>query len=109
MSSGSGDSLFQFTAEDYGGSFKADLLEQYKLYVQSAGERECPSGSVKPLSADPQCRLGGSVRIPVGGLRAELLGAGRSSRRDTRISALVLDHKVARGPQPGEVRRHPRV
>ncbi|MYC32458.1 MAG: hypothetical protein F4X64_04700 [Chloroflexi bacterium] len=36
MSSGSGDSLFQFTAEDYGGSFKADLLEQYKLYVQSA-------------------------------------------------------------------------
>ena len=36
MSTGSGDSLFQFGAEDYGGSFKADLLEQYKLYVQSA-------------------------------------------------------------------------
>ena len=36
MSTGSGDSLFQFEAEDYGGSFKADLLEQYKLYVQSA-------------------------------------------------------------------------
>ena len=36
MSTGSGDSLFQFTPEDYGGTFKADLLEQYKLYVQSA-------------------------------------------------------------------------
>ena len=28
--------LFQFTGDTYGGSFKADLLEQYKLYVQSA-------------------------------------------------------------------------
>ena len=32
----SSNSLFQFTGETYGGSFKADLLEQYKLYVQSA-------------------------------------------------------------------------
>ena len=32
----SGNSLFQFTGETYEGSFKADLLEQYKLYVQSA-------------------------------------------------------------------------
>jgi len=36
MSSGSGGNLFQSNAEDYEGSFKADLLEQYKLYVQSA-------------------------------------------------------------------------
>ena len=36
MSGESGNSLFQFTGEDYEGSFKADLLEQYKLYVQSA-------------------------------------------------------------------------
>ena len=36
MSSESGDSLFQFTGETYEGSFNADLLEQYKLYVQSA-------------------------------------------------------------------------
>lgn len=28
--------LFPFTAETYEGSFNADLLEQYKLYVQSA-------------------------------------------------------------------------
>lgn len=28
--------LFQFTGEDYEGSFKADLLEQYKILVQSA-------------------------------------------------------------------------
>lgn len=28
--------LFRCTSETYGGSFKADLLEQYKLYVQSA-------------------------------------------------------------------------
>ena len=32
----SGDSLFQFTGESYEGSFQGDLLEQYKLYVQSA-------------------------------------------------------------------------
>ena len=32
----SGDSLFQSAGESYEGSFKADLLEQYKLYVQSA-------------------------------------------------------------------------
>ena len=32
----SDDSLFQFTGETYEGSFKADLMEQYKLYVQSA-------------------------------------------------------------------------
>ena len=32
----SGSSLFQFTGETYKGSFNADLLEQYKLYVQSA-------------------------------------------------------------------------
>ena len=32
----SGYSLFQSTGESYEGSFKADLLEQYKLYVQSA-------------------------------------------------------------------------
>ena len=32
----SDDSLFQFTGETYKGSFNADLLEQYKLYVQSA-------------------------------------------------------------------------
>ena len=36
MSAESGNGLFQFTDEDYEGSFKADLLEQYKLYVQSA-------------------------------------------------------------------------
>jgi hypothetical protein len=36
MSGESGNNLFQFTGEDYEGSFKADLLEQYKLYVQSA-------------------------------------------------------------------------
>lgn len=28
--------LVRFTDESYGGSFNADLLEQYKLYVQSA-------------------------------------------------------------------------
>lgn len=28
--------LLRCTSETYGGSFKADLLEQYKLYVQSA-------------------------------------------------------------------------
>ena len=58
----SGDRLFQFTGETYEGSFKADLMEQYKLYVQSAGERQRPSGRVEPLSADPQRRFGGSVR-----------------------------------------------
>ncbi len=36
MSGESGNNLFQFTGEAYEGSFKADLLEQYKLYVQSA-------------------------------------------------------------------------
>ena len=36
MSGETENGLFQFTSEDYGGSFKADLLEQYKLYVQSA-------------------------------------------------------------------------
>ena len=36
MSGESGNGLFQCTVEDYEGSFKADLLEQYKLYVQSA-------------------------------------------------------------------------
>ena len=37
MVSGESDnSLFQFTGETYKGSFNADLLEQYKLYVQSA-------------------------------------------------------------------------
>ncbi len=36
MSCESGNSLFQVKEEDYEGSFKADLLEQYKLYVQSA-------------------------------------------------------------------------
>ena len=36
MSGDSSNGLFQFTEETYGGSFKAELLEQYKLYVQSA-------------------------------------------------------------------------
>ena len=36
MSEGKGRSLVRFTDETYGGSFNADLLEQYKLYVQSA-------------------------------------------------------------------------
>ena len=36
MAGESGNGLFQFTGETYEGSFKADLLEQYKLYVQSA-------------------------------------------------------------------------
>ncbi len=36
MSGESENGLFQLTSQDYGGSFKADLLEQYKLYVQSA-------------------------------------------------------------------------
>ncbi len=31
-----GESLIPRTEESYGGSFKADLLEQYKVYVQSA-------------------------------------------------------------------------
>ncbi len=35
-SGNSGNSMVQFTGETYDGSFKADLLEQYKLYVQSA-------------------------------------------------------------------------
>ena len=32
----SDESLVQFTGKPYEGSFRADLLEQYKLYVQSA-------------------------------------------------------------------------
>ena len=36
MSGGKDRSLVRFTDESYGGSFNADLLEQYKLYVQSA-------------------------------------------------------------------------
>ena len=36
MGNESGDSLFQFTVGTYPGSFQVDLLEQYKLYVQSA-------------------------------------------------------------------------
>ena len=36
MSGNLSNSLFQFTEESYGGSFKADLLEQYQIYVQSA-------------------------------------------------------------------------
>ena len=36
MDEKSDNSLFQFTGETYAGSFKADLLEQYKLFVQSA-------------------------------------------------------------------------
>ena len=36
MTGESGGNLFQFTGETYEGSFKSDLLEQYKLYVQSA-------------------------------------------------------------------------
>ena len=36
MSGESGNDLFPLTEETYEGSFHADLLEQYKLYVQSA-------------------------------------------------------------------------
>ncbi len=36
MSGGKDRILVRFTDESYGGSFNADLLEQYKLYVQSA-------------------------------------------------------------------------
>ena len=36
MSGENGKDLIRFTGENYGGSFNADLLEQYKLYVQSA-------------------------------------------------------------------------
>ncbi len=36
MPGGKGRNLVRFTDESYGGSFNADLLEQYKLYVQSA-------------------------------------------------------------------------
>ena len=36
MDEKSDNSLFQFTGETYEGSFKADLVEQYKLFVQSA-------------------------------------------------------------------------
>ena len=36
MAGRSDDALFRYTKETYDGSFTADLLEQYKLYVQSA-------------------------------------------------------------------------
>ena len=36
MSGENDNDLIRFTSENYGGSFNADLLEQYKLYVQSA-------------------------------------------------------------------------
>ena len=36
MFGGNGKELFNYTKESYGGSFRADLIEQYKLYVQSA-------------------------------------------------------------------------
>lgn len=36
MADTSGPQLFRHTKESYGESFKADLLEQYKLYVASA-------------------------------------------------------------------------
>ena len=36
MTGPSGETLFRYTKETYDGSFNADLLEQYKLYVQSA-------------------------------------------------------------------------
>lgn len=36
MANQSNDGLIRQTKENYGGSFNADLLDQYKLYVQSA-------------------------------------------------------------------------
>ena len=36
MAGRSDDALFRYTKETYDGPFSADLLEQYKLYVQSA-------------------------------------------------------------------------
>ena len=36
MSGGKDKNLIRFTGENYEGAFNADLLEQYKIYVQSA-------------------------------------------------------------------------
>ena len=84
--------LFQFTGTDYEGTFKTDLLQQYKLYVQSAenvsARRVASSRYLLTLSAALVC----PVQLSIGWLRSELLGSCHSHCWDSRISAVVPYH-----------------
>ena len=46
MTGESANSLFQFTGDTYGGSFKADLLGAIQAIRAVGGECECPSACV---------------------------------------------------------------
>ena len=90
------ESAIHQTTDAYSGSFHADLLEQYKLYVQSA-----ENVSARRVASNRYLLTLNAALIALYGVQSAnfgqgLLDAAASRYRNSRISALVLDYQVSR-------------
>ena len=102
-------SVVHRSEQTYGGSFHADLVEQYKLYVQSAENVSARRGCFGPVPADRECGPRRAVRATVRKFWPALLDPARSHRWSFRFRSLVFRHQVTRRPEPHQVRRDPRT
>ena len=85
---------FATLAGSYSDSFNAHLLEQYKLYVQSAGECQRAALDLQSLSSHLERGPGCRVRVRLYEFRSELVDARNSYRRVSSFGTVVSDHQV---------------
>ena len=96
MSDAAAQRLIHNTKESYGSSFNADLLEQYKLYVQSAENVSARRVASIQYLLTVNAALVALSRVAVRRFWRELLDVACSHYRDSRLPALALDHQVTR-------------
>ena len=95
--------LIHHTKETYDGPYDSDLMEQYKLYVESAEKRQHAARCLEPLSSYPQLGHRRSLRGSVHRFQPELLDVADSRYGNYRFAALVSDHQITRESEPRQV------
>ena len=101
--------LVHFDSRDYGGSFTADLLEQYKLYVQSAENVSSRRIASSRYLLTLNVALVAFVWLSIGELRSDVLDVACSCLGDSGLHTLAPNHQITSGPQHGKVRADTRA
>ena len=87
--------LIRHKRETYGVSFNADLVEQYKVFVQSAENVSARRVSFGQISRNRKCRARRPIWFSVRRLGPYLLADSRCHSRDYRFHTVIYHHQVA--------------
>ena len=101
--------LIRHAKDSYEGSFSTDLLEQYKLYVQSAENVSARRVASSRYLLSLNVALAALYGLQSAGFGQSFLAVADSRYRNSRFLALVLDHQVTCRPEPRQVQSHSRI